>query len=233
MATYTSYRDYKTRRRNCYINGGKLGQKKPPAYCWCERHRGYLSDSLIKEHRCEKRNCPFYENLEKKRAAEEAKRLEITSEKQKIKMKVVKMNTPEYKYTKTLSKEDDAECGCIGHMIADFGGTNTQFQFEWTDHDASFYNDEFKSELQNLIGALRTGSHQYDFLRSREAMRRFCYGNDRSLPLANAEFGVRVNTGRYTYLMVMSPNKYEDNFVCYCYVRQRINGRLARETQAD
>ena len=66
MPTYTSYKDFKYRRRNRYMNGAKLGEKKPPAYCWCLSHRGYLSFNLIKKHKCEKKKCSFYERLDSK-----------------------------------------------------------------------------------------------------------------------------------------------------------------------
>ena len=63
MRTYTSYRQFRSSRVYRYITGSPLGQKKAKGYCWCDTHRGFLSEALIKQHRCRKRQCGFFEEF--------------------------------------------------------------------------------------------------------------------------------------------------------------------------
>lgn len=40
------------------------------------------------------------------------------------------------------------------------------------------------------------------------------------------EYGVRVNTDQYAYLMRLNPHKGEYNLYCYCYVREWLDRHL-------
>lgn len=63
-------------------------------------------------------------------------------------------------------------------------------------------------------------------LESRSNLSKFCYshmkgefGNDR-------EWGIRVDTDRYSYLMRLNPNRGKYNLYCYCYVREWLEQHM-------
>ena len=74
-----------------------------------------------------------------------------------------------------------------------------------------------------MINKLRDGG----VLSDRDAMRKFCcghpecdYQDDRS------HYGVRLDTGKYSYLMRFNPNKGEYNLYCYCYQKDWLDDHI-------
>ena len=66
---YKSYKQFKYARRRNYIDGGPIGpNSKLIGYCWCDTHKGYIGKSHLKKHKCDRKNCSFFERLEKKEA---------------------------------------------------------------------------------------------------------------------------------------------------------------------
>jgi hypothetical protein len=55
---------YRYVRRYSYIDRKPMGNgSRPHGYCWCLAHPGFLSQSLVKEHKCYKKRCTYYERL--------------------------------------------------------------------------------------------------------------------------------------------------------------------------
>ena len=135
-------------------------------------------------------------------------------------MSIRSMLPEEQKYTYTQSTQIAAQTGCIGHLRADLGSGEAFFS-SWEDHGGDEKTQAFKDELDSVINALRKG-----ILKSRSELSRYCYshpevgfGNDR-------EWGLRVNTERYSYLMRLNPNKGEYNLYCYCYRRDWLDQHI-------
>ena len=68
------------------------------------------------------------------------------------------MAPAEHRYFYTQSQEIMAKAGCIGHLRADFGSGGEGFYSSWDDHCPSLKSDDFKSELNQVIDALRQDS---------------------------------------------------------------------------
>lgn len=140
------------------------------------------------------------------------------------------MNRPEIRvllpeeraYTYSQSSQIESQCGCIGHLRADFGDSSgTCLYTSWTDHLADLKTDEFKTEIDCVINSLRK-----TILKSRAAVCKYCYshmegsfGNDR-------EWGARVDTKKFSYLFRVNPHRSEYNLYCYCYRRDWLDQHL-------
>lgn len=136
------------------------------------------------------------------------------------------MNEPKYSIRPMLHEEHnfsyssdgyrDVSPMRIGHVRADFGSCGTEFWHTWWPGPREeLNNQEFKDDLTSMIDSLR---EKGNFLENRQALAKFCsatpeadMGNDR-------QYGVRVDTEKYTYFLRLSPHKGDYNLYCYCYL---------------
>ena len=67
------------------------------------------------------------------------------------------------------------------------------------------------------------------FLHKRRDMENFCYEVGNTFEYSNGrEYGVRVDTEHYAFLMRLNPNKGEYNLYCHCYKKDWLNSHLER-----
>ncbi len=64
------------------------------------------------------------------------------------------------------------------------------------------------------------------FLESRDALRKFCFGAAEASFGNDQEWGLRVNTPNYAYLMRLNPSKGSYNLYCYCYRRDWLEHHI-------
>ena len=128
----------------------------------------------------------------------------------------------DYTYSAFQDEGRDESSGCIGHLRADFGSGGEGFYSTWWDHIADLKSQAFKGEIDEVINALRAGG----FLAGRDAMAKYCYSHPEASYGNDREWGVRVDTERYAYLMRLNPNRGEYNLYCYCYERDRLDRHL-------
>ena len=83
-------------------------------------------------------------------------------------MEIRPLTEAEQKYTYTQSMQLQGQTGCIGHLRGDFDKDGNGFFTSWDNHRKEWKTDEFKSELDDVINALR--SNEYGLLQSRSAM---------------------------------------------------------------
>ena len=86
-------------------------------------------------------------------------------------MKIRDMTPEEIKYSYSQSQQLRTQCGSIGHLRGDFGSKGYEFYTTWDDHNTQLKTDFFKSELDEVINALR--SDEYGLLKDRYAMGEF------------------------------------------------------------
>lgn len=79
----------------------------------------------------------------------------------------------------------------------------------------------------NVINALRFDENYGGVLKDRSALAAYCrrtpessFGGD------GREYGFRVDTEQYSYMLRLNPNRGEYNLYCYCYVRQWLDRHL-------
>ena len=83
-------------------------------------------------------------------------------------MEIRPLTKTERKYTYTPSMQIQGQTGCIGHLRGDFGGNGKGFFTSWEDHRERLKTDEFQTEIDEVINALR--SDAYGLLKNRSAM---------------------------------------------------------------
>lgn len=139
------------------------------------------------------------------------------------------MTETERMYSYTQSHQLMMQTGCIGHLRGDFGSTGEQFFTTWDDHRADIKSEDFKTEFDAVIDALRSDSRFGGILAGRKAMRSYCARNkDSSFHNDRNEYGFRADTSHYSYFLRLTPNKGDYNVYCYCYLRQWLDRHMAR-----
>ena len=142
-----------------------------------------------------------------------------------MEIRILASSERDYTYSAFQDQGRDESAGCIGHLRADFGSGGKGFYSSWTDHIAGLKSPAFKAEIDEVINALRADG----FLAGREAMAEYCYSNPEASYGNDREWGVRVDTERYAYLMRLNPRRGEYNLYCYCYERDRLDRHLQAE----
>ena len=129
----------------------------------------------------------------------------------------------ERKYTFSQSQQLSMQTGLIGYLRADFGSNGNEFWTTWNDFRKDLKTDEFKAEFDDVINGLRDG----DVLSGRNDMSSYCYSTpDSSFNDDRNHYGIRLDTGKYSYLMRFNPNGGEYNLYCYCYQKEWLNSHL-------
>lgn len=139
---------------------------------------------------------------------------------------VIIMTPAERRYTYDQSSQIKSMCGLVGHLRADFGKSGNQFFYTWFGFRNELNTPDFKEDFDAVINSFRENGN---FLSGRANLIHFChsdpamyYDNDRS------EYGVRVNSKDYAYLMrlITMPGNY--NLYCYCYKREWLDKHLEK-----
>ena len=141
------------------------------------------------------------------------------------------MTPAERRYSYTQSWEVMTKSSCIGHLRAYFNQDGGGFYTNWDDHVSALKTDEFKAELNQVIDALRLDNTYGGILTSRGKMGAYCYKHPESGYGNDRDFGFRVDTKRYAYLLRLNPNPGEYNLYAYCYVREWLDRHLEKAAQ--
>ena len=131
------------------------------------------------------------------------------------------MEENERLYTFYQNQQISGQAGLIGYLKGDFG-TGEEFWTSWNDYSTELKTDDFKAEIDTVINRLRK-----DLLKDINALSHFCYSTPESAFNDNRDnYGVRLDTDEYSYLLRLNPNRGEYNFNCYCYRRDRLDSHL-------
>ena len=136
------------------------------------------------------------------------------------------MTGPEYFYCYAQSQQISSQSGLIGHLRADMDTNGKGFFSNFFDFRKSLKSDDFRADLQKLIDDLRSGKGEYDFLKDRDRLRAYCRKHPECDLGDGREFGLRVDTPHYSYMLRLNPNRGEYNLYCFCYVRQWLERQL-------
>ena len=86
----------------------------------------------------------------------------------------------------------------------------------------------YHAEIADLPAAERRGNSAMcgTIFKDAKSLSKFCYAHP-ELSLGNdQDWGIRVDTGQYAYLMRLNPNKGIYNLYCYCYTRDWLDHHL-------
>lgn len=144
--------------------------------------------------------------------------------------KAVPMQLEEARYSYRNSQQISSQTGLIGYLRADMGTNGNEFWSTWNDYRKDLKTDDFKSEFDDVINSFR---EKGQFLSDRQTLNRFCDDSQNALEFgerygAGRDYGVRVNTQDYAYLMRLNPHKGEYNLYCYCYRKDWLDHHLER-----
>ena len=138
------------------------------------------------------------------------------------------MVVDEQKYAFTQSHQLNMQCGSTGHLRGDFDGRDSFFT-TWWDHSTPYKTDAFKAELENVVRVLRSDSEQNGLLKDLDTMTRFChhYTESRLLDRYSCyQYGFRINTTEYAFLVRCNPQKGDYNFYIYPYVEKWLDRHI-------
>ena len=142
----------------------------------------------------------------------------------------IPLNPNERLYTYNQSQQIDMQTGFIGYLRADMGTNGNEFWSTWNDFRKDLKTDAFKSEFDDVINSFR---EKGQFLSNRQTLSSFCDDTQKVLKFgerygAGRDYGVRVNTKNYAYLMRLNPHKGEYNLYCYCYRKDWLDSHLEK-----
>lgn len=130
------------------------------------------------------------------------------------------------------------ECtGCIGHLRGDFGPTGTEFWTTWFPRDDNNRRtEEFRVEFDNLINTLRFSLFkEYGFLANRSAVSKTpqMYPGCDFIGPVYQEYGLRIDTENFIYLLRCNTARGDYNFYCYCYEKKRLSRHMGVPVEVD
>lgn len=134
-------------------------------------------------------------------------------------MTIRPMTPQERLYSYSQSQQITMQTGAIGYLRGDFDSSGNEFYSTWFDEVESRKTDEFKAEFQEVIDALRFDKQYGGLLASRIAMQKYGRNQPDSAFEGNytTEYGFRIDTKQFAYLLRCIPVKGDYNFYCWCF----------------
>ncbi len=138
------------------------------------------------------------------------------------------LRAEERKYTYAQSHQLSMQTGSIGYLRGDFGSGGKEFYTSWFNTAVSRKIDAFKTELDEVINALRFDEGFGPVLADRRHMQDYARGySDCAFEgIYTTEYGFRVDTENYAYLLRCNPTKGDYNFYCFCYERKWLDRHM-------
>ena len=143
-------------------------------------------------------------------------------------MMIRPLRAEEQKYAYAQSQQITMQTGAIGYLRGDFDSNGVGFHTTWFDEVESRKTDEFKAEFDEVINALRFDETYGGLLSSRSAMQKYGRNQPDSAFQGNytTEYGFRIDTGSFAYLLRCIPVKGDYNFYCWCFEAKWLDRHL-------
>ena len=139
-------------------------------------------------------------------------------------MTIRAMTPAERNYCYLQSQQISMQTGLIGYLRADMDCNGKGFFSTFFDFRADLKSEDFKAEFDEVINDLR---EEGNILHNRTTLSRLCNkAQESTFHNGRNEYGFRVDTEHYSYMMRLNPNKGEYNLYCYCYVRQWLERHM-------
>jgi len=116
--------------------------------------------------------------------------------------------------------------GLIGYVRADMGTLGTEFFSTWNGFRDDLNTDDFKKDIDTVINSFR---EKGGFLSNRDQLEDFCINSDKVFAFnTGVDYGVRVDTKEYAFLMRLNPYKGNYSLYCYCYKKNWLDHHLEK-----
>lgn len=132
-------------------------------------------------------------------------------------------------YLYTQSQQIKMQTGFIGYLRGDFDKSGTGFFTTWFDFNEELKTDVFKTELDTVINSLRFDEKYEGILKGRKEMLDFCGQHKESAVIGkyDTQYGFRINTKNYSYLIRCNPVMGDYNFFVYTYKKEWFDRHFA------
>ena len=121
---------------------------------------------------------------------------------------------------------ESSQTGLIGYLRADMGTLGTEFFSTWNGFRDDLNTQDFKDDIDTVINSFR---EKGGFLSNRDQLEDFCINSDKVFAYnTGVDYGVRVNTKDYAFLMRLNPYKGNYNLYCYCYKKDWLDHHLEK-----
>lgn len=142
-------------------------------------------------------------------------------------MTIRPMVPAERNYFYSQSQQISMQTGLIGYLRADMDSDGKGFFSTFFDFRADLKTEDFKTEFDEVINALRFDENYGGALKDRTSLAAYCRrSQESSFGGDGRKFGFRADTEQYSYLLRLNPNKGEYNLYCYCYQRKWLDRHL-------
>ncbi len=138
------------------------------------------------------------------------------------------MTLTERMYSYAQSSQISGQTGLIGYLRADMDSSGKGFFSTWFDSRRELKTDEFKTELDDVINACRFDKAYCGILGNRDVMGYYCRNHPEAGFKGNytTEYGFRIDTEKYAYILRLNPTKGDYNAYIYCYQREWLDRHL-------
>lgn len=145
-------------------------------------------------------------------------------------MEIRAMTQEEQKYTYRQSTQLEGQTGSIGYLRGDFADSGYGFYTTWFDTRGYRKTEEFQSEFDAVINALREDQGLLHNIYDMKAFIRK-YPDSAFDGICGTEYGFRADTEQYAYLTRCSPIMGEYNFYCSCYKKKWLDRHMENARQ--
>jgi len=136
------------------------------------------------------------------------------------------MTEAERLYAAPQSMQISGQSGCIGVLSGNIDGYGDALLTTWKDVIPYFKTQDFKDELDAVLEELRHGDWQDAFLKSRWDLSAYCMDHMDAKVKDGFDYGFRLDTQKYSYLLWLNPNKGEENLRCWCYQKSLLDSHM-------
>ena len=134
-------------------------------------------------------------------------------------MEIRPLTQAEQKYAYRQSMQIRGQTGSIGILQGGYGA-DSEFHSDFHEINNRLKTGEFEADLQEALC-----SGEYSFLENVDTMREFTLRHPQK-GFPGTEYGFRVETEKFAYLVHCSPEKESDNVEIHCYVKEWLDHHI-------
>lgn len=134
-------------------------------------------------------------------------------------------------YPYKQSQQIAGQTGCFGYYHGDFGQSGEDYNAVWFGNSNTKMTDDFRNDLAVVMEALGNDDATNKPFFDRRSMRDFCYAHKEASIKGNfgEEFGFRLNTEKFTYIIRMEPFRSGDyDFYVFAYDKHLLDRHMKK-----
>ena len=142
----------------------------------------------------------------------------------KIDLNIRPMTLQEKIYAGLQSSQISGQTGFIGVLVGSFNQQDKDLSIKWNILQESPIKDAFWSEAQSVLKELRN-----TIFKDRNAMQEYCASHTSFFKSQSADaYGLRVDSARYSYLILCSPQSKDNCLYLYAYSTEALEHHMKK-----